>query len=100
MVIIGRLSSSIESKKFCSSLSLLIVEQHQHCEISPKLFSIISHRLRMTVDECQYQFRNQRWNCSLFDPPEIFGKLLLRSKLKSITQQKKETNKLKNVIIR
>ncbi|CAF1115973.1 unnamed protein product [Rotaria sordida] len=72
------LNQSFEEKQFCSSLTFLTYEQRLYCQTNPKIFSIINRSLRMAIDECQYQFRNQRWNCSLFNQPQIFGKLILR----------------------
>ena len=65
---------------FCSSLSFLTAEQRTYCQNNPKIFSIITRSLRLAIEECQYQFRNQRWNCSIFNQSDIFGKLSLRSK--------------------
>ncbi|CAF4014732.1 unnamed protein product, partial [Rotaria sp. Silwood1] len=72
-------NQSLEQKQFCSSLTFLTFEQRSYCQINPKIFSIINYSLRIAIDECQYQFRNQRWNCSLFNQPKIFEKLILRS---------------------
>ncbi|CAF2675440.1 unnamed protein product [Rotaria sp. Silwood2] len=71
-------NQSFEQEKFCLSLTFLTLEQRSYCRTNPKIFSIINHSLRMAIDECQYQFRNQRWNCSLFNQPEIFRKLIQR----------------------
>ncbi|CAF3648647.1 unnamed protein product [Rotaria socialis] len=68
----------LEKDQFCSSLKFLTPEQRSLCQTNPKIFSIIHRSLRLAIDECQYQFRNQRWNCSLFNQPEILGKLILR----------------------
>ncbi|CAF0873340.1 unnamed protein product [Adineta steineri] len=69
---------SLEQNQFCSSLTFLTVEQRYYCQTNPKIFTIINRSLRIAIDECQYQFRNQRWNCSLFTQPDLFGKLILR----------------------
>jgi hypothetical protein len=47
------------------------------------MFAIISRSLRQAIEECQYQFRNQRWNCSVFNQSDVFGKLVLRSKFRN-----------------
>jgi hypothetical protein len=73
-------SQSLEQKQFCSSLTFLTLEQRLYCQTNPKVFTIINRSIRLAIDECQYQFRNQRWNCSLFNQPDLFGKFILRSK--------------------
>lgn len=64
---------------FCSSLLFLTAEQRSYCQTNPKIFTIINRSLRLAIEECQYQFRNQRWNCSIFNQSDVFGKLVLRS---------------------
>ncbi|CAF1448866.1 unnamed protein product, partial [Adineta ricciae] len=71
-------STSSDQEAFCSSLTFLTVEQRYLCQTNPKIFTIISRSLRQAIDECQYQFRNQRWNCSIFNQSDVFGKLVLR----------------------
>ncbi len=75
----------LEQEQFCSSLTFLTTEQRLYCQTNPKIFAIIHRSLRLAIDECQYQFRNQRWNCSLFNQINFFGKLILRSKRKKAT---------------
>ena len=77
---IGGDHQSLEQNQFCSSLTFLTIEQRLYCQTNPKIFSIINRSLNMAINECQYQFRNQRWNCSLFSQPDLFRKLILRSK--------------------
>lgn len=74
-------SSQTDQEPFCSSLTFLTIEQRYLCQTNPKIFAIISRSLRQAIEECQYQFRNQRWNCSIFNQSDVFGKLILRSKL-------------------
>lgn len=31
----------------------------------PKIMPIIARGLKMAIDECQYRFTSNRWNCSL-----------------------------------
>jgi hypothetical protein len=78
-------STQNDQEPFCSSLTFLTVEQRYYCQTNPKIFSIISRSLRQAVEECQYQFRNQRWNCSIFNQSDVFGKLILRSKFHNIS---------------
>jgi len=71
-------STQNDQESFCSSLTFLTTEQRYYCQINPKIFSIISRSLRQAIEECQYQFRNQRWNCSIFNQSDVFGKIVLR----------------------
>lgn len=79
---------------FCSSLTFLTAEQRAYCQNNPKIFSIITRSLRLAIEECQYQFRNQRWNCSIFNQSEIFGKLSMRSKQSEVKAKKKRNESL------
>lgn len=72
-------SQSFEQMQFCSSLTFLTIEQRLLCQTNPKIFAIIHRSLRLALDECHYQFRHQRWNCSLFDQSNSLGKFILRS---------------------
>ena len=38
--------------------------------------------VRSGIGECQYQFRNRRWNCSTVDDTTVFGPVLSIRKLK------------------
>ena len=66
-------------KPSCSSLTFLTPEQRYYCQSNPRLFSIIGRSLQRAIEECQYQFRNQRWNCSIFDQSNVFGRFVFRS---------------------
>ncbi|CAF1922315.1 unnamed protein product [Rotaria magnacalcarata] len=71
-------STQKNQEPFCSSLTFLTADQRYYCQTNPKIFAIISRSLRQAIEECQYQFRNQRWNCSIFNQSDVFGKLVLR----------------------
>ncbi|CAF0776669.1 unnamed protein product [Didymodactylos carnosus] len=69
---------SFEHQQFCYSLTFLSNEQKHYCHTNPKMMRVISRGVAMAIDECQYQFRNQRWNCTIFNSSEVFGKIVLR----------------------
>ena len=81
---ISIIHQSSNQEPFCSSLTFLTIEQRYYCQTNPKIFAIINRSLRQAIEECQYQFRNQRWNCSIFNQSDVFGKLVLRSKFHNI----------------
>jgi hypothetical protein len=40
-----------------------------------KLIGLFARAAKLAIDECQYQFRSKRWNCTVFDRPNVFGRL-------------------------
>ncbi|XP_026476787.1 protein Wnt-1-like [Ctenocephalides felis] len=60
--------NSISSWNFienCNSLKFLNEKQQDICLWNNKMLSIISLGAQLGIEECQHQFRNNRWNCSL-----------------------------------
>jgi hypothetical protein len=43
------------------------------------LLPILSDAAKLTIKECQYQFKNERWNCTSFNRVNIFGKIAFTS---------------------
>ena len=76
---LGLLSKSVDNEEFCSALTFLTAAQREFCATNSQIFSIIHRSLRSALDECRYQFRHSRWNCSIFDRSSDVGKLVLKS---------------------
>lgn len=68
--------------------STLRQKQRRLVRENPGVLSAITRATNMAINECQYQFRNRRWNCStrnILRGKNLFGKIVERSKLKKKT---------------
>jgi len=65
----------IESE--CDQLSGLVPKQKQICKKSVEIMSAVRAGARGAIEECQFQFRSRRWNCStLYTNSSVFGKIV------------------------
>lgn len=64
--------------KQCEQMSLTR-RQKRLCRREPGLAETLRESVRLSLLECRYQFRNERWNCSL----DGRGSLLKRGQLMS-----------------
>lgn len=62
---------------FCSKVPGLTEKQREMCRSSPDAMVAIGDGIRMATDECKYQFRHQRWNCSGIENPTSFGHVVI-----------------------
>ena len=60
----------------CSQLRGLSKGQTQLCFLYPDHISHIGRGARLGVSECQWQFKNRRWNCSAVDDSNVFAPVL------------------------
>ena len=60
----------------CAELKGLSKGQTQLCYLYPDHISHIGRGARLGVSECQWQFKNRRWNCSAVDDSSVFGPVL------------------------
>ncbi|XP_076813686.1 protein Wnt-4-like [Clavelina lepadiformis] len=58
--------ADVDAKQYCDSLRLMTPSQSEFCLRHPTLMQKVSEGLQNGVRECQYQFRNSRWNCSIY----------------------------------
>lgn len=49
----------------CNSIQGLVDKQRALCNIRPDAMLAITRGAENAVTECQWQFRKERWNCSL-----------------------------------
>uniref|UniRef100_A0A8V0ZRH6 Protein Wnt n=1 Tax=Gallus gallus TaxID=9031 RepID=A0A8V0ZRH6_CHICK len=59
-------------------LQLLSRKQRRLIRQNPGILHSVSAGLQSAVRECQWQFRNRRWNCPTSQGPNIFGKIVNR----------------------
>ena len=66
----------LELRSFCrNSRVLLAPAQRLLCQRNLRLVDIFARAAKLAIDECQHQFKNRRWNCSIFNRPNVFGRL-------------------------
>ena len=87
----GSLTNSIETRYSNSiigaglnSISIPIrKKQRRLIRNNPRVLIAISKGMKIAIDECQYQFKDRRWNCPTLDYLKgrgIFGKIVRKGK--------------------
>ncbi|XP_043067503.1 protein Wnt-5 isoform X2 [Drosophila bipectinata] len=59
--------------KNCYKVSGLTPNQKKQCIKNTSVMPAISRGARAAIQECQFQFKNRRWNCSVTDDETVFG---------------------------
>ncbi|KAK1800150.1 hypothetical protein P4O66_006174, partial [Electrophorus voltai] len=60
----------------CNKIPGLAPRQRTICQSRPDAIIAIGEGAQMGIEECQFQFKNGRWNCSALGERTIFGKEL------------------------
>ncbi|CAF0713509.1 unnamed protein product [Brachionus calyciflorus] len=64
-------------KRYCKSLRVLNSPvQRRLCFKNDKIIEVIARGAKLAIDECQYQFKFKRWNCTIFNKVNVFGRLI------------------------
>uniref|UniRef100_A0A6I8N876 Protein Wnt n=1 Tax=Ornithorhynchus anatinus TaxID=9258 RepID=A0A6I8N876_ORNAN len=79
---LAKLSSvgSISEEETCEKLKGLIQRQVQMCKRNLEVMDSVRRGAQLAIEECQYQFRNRRWNCSTLDTLPVFGKVVTQER--------------------
>lgn len=48
----------------CKKTQSFFQRKEDFCKSKPELISTVLEGMKGSVEECQWQFRNRRWNCS------------------------------------
>lgn len=60
----------------CNKIPGLAPRQRTICQSRPDAIIVIGEGAQMGINECQFQFRHGRWNCSALGERTVFGKEL------------------------
>ncbi|KAL9913069.1 protein Wnt-2 [Glossina fuscipes] len=71
-----RLVFNFTSSLLCGRIPGLTPQQRQLCTESPDAFIALGEGHQLGAQECQYQFRGHRWNCSQVWKSDVFGHVM------------------------
>ncbi|XP_069759666.1 protein Wnt-5b-like [Narcine bancroftii] len=66
----------IGAQPLCGQLSGLSQGQRKLCQLYQDHMVYIGEGAKTGIKECQYQFRERRWNCSTVDDTSVFGRVM------------------------
>ena len=70
----------MEPNKICRKSRRLAGKQRYICRREKEIVSEVAHGAKVAIAECQFQFKNRRWNCTT--ARESFPRILRRGKAK------------------
>ncbi|KAM9816274.1 protein Wnt-7b isoform X2 [Syngnathus acus] len=75
---LGALSSvvALGANIICNKIPGLAPRQRAICQSRPDAIIVVGEGAQMGINECQYQFRYGRWNCSALGERTVFGQEL------------------------
>ncbi|KAH8354937.1 hypothetical protein KR093_002157 [Drosophila rubida] len=65
----------------CYTVEGLSYGQKKQCALHTSVMPAISRGARAAIQECQFQFKNRRWNCSTTEDATVFGPMTGLGKL-------------------
>ena len=68
--------ASIETPQTCDSLVGLVKRQKKICKKNVEVMYSVKVGALSAIEECSFQFRNRRWNCSTVNARSLFGNVL------------------------
>ncbi|XP_016412988.1 protein Wnt-5b-like [Sinocyclocheilus rhinocerous] len=66
----------IGAQPLCSQLTGLSQGQRKLCQLYQDHMVYIGEGAKTGIKECQYQFKQRRWNCSTVDNTSVFGRVM------------------------
>uniref|UniRef100_S4RWL8 Protein Wnt n=1 Tax=Petromyzon marinus TaxID=7757 RepID=S4RWL8_PETMA len=75
---LGMLPARLPEKLGCSQIPGLPSRQIEVCKQKPDILGSIQRGARTAIQECQSQFKQERWNCSTTSDYSVFGQELTR----------------------
>lgn len=68
---------ALGAKIMCNNIAGLVNDQRQLCRENPDVMVSVGKGAKLGVEECQQQFKDQRWNCStVARDVSVFGKVM------------------------
>lgn len=71
---------ALGAKVLCNNVVGLVGTQLVLCRENPEVMASIGRGAKLGLEQCQKQFKNDRWNCSTIEDSSVFGKLMHRCK--------------------
>lgn len=66
---------------FEDNMSTALLFQVQICKRNVEVMDAVRRGAQLAIDECQFQFRNRRWNCSTLETMPVFGKVVTQGRV-------------------
>lgn len=69
--------TTLGAEVICGRVPGLTTRQREMCRTLPDAMVAVGDGIRLATDECRYQFRHHRWNCTAISNPNSFGHVVI-----------------------